>query len=301
MIRSMPRPIFWPLVLVAIGVVWLLTSLGVIAQPSLEILLRFWPVALIAIGLEVMVRPRWPIIGNLIALATVTLAVLAVIFARQLGFTSDGYWTSWVPFAWGRTAGSGHVISADRAVSGFDSVNFSSFGDLTIQPGDHDGLTIEAEDNVVPAILTEIRGGTLNISYAQEGGQMAVRPTQAVRLTLTVKQLATVILAGAGNVSLKGLQGDYLQTILSGAGNLDAAGQVKQLDAVLSGAGSYHGRSLQSEIANVTLSGVGSAEVWATQHLNVTVSGVGWVNYYGQPQVTKTVSGLGNVQSLGNK
>ena len=299
--RSMSRPIFWPLVLIAIGVVWLLSSFGVITELSPWVLLRFWPVALIALGLEIMIRPRWPFIANLVALATVTLAVLAVIFARQLGISSGGFWLSWIPFAGGNAAGSGHVITTTREVTDFDSITFSSFGDLTIRTGDHEGLTIEAEDNVVPEILTEMRGSTLVIRYAQQGGQMRVRPTQPVRLTLIVKQLQRVDLSGAGNVRVEGLQADHLQTTLSGAGNLEASGTVKQLDAVLSGAGSYQGGDLRAETATITLSGVGGATVWATQHLNVTVSGVGWVNYYGQPQLTRTVTGLGNVHSLGDK
>jgi uncharacterized protein YceH (UPF0502 family) len=125
---------------------------------------------------------------------------------------------SWIPFTGGSAAGSGHIITTTREVADFDSVTFSSFGDLTIRPGDHEGLTIEAEDNVAPEILTEIRGSTLYIRYGEQGGQMRVRPTQPVRLTLIVKQLRRVDHTGAGNVTVEGLQADHLQATLSGAG-----------------------------------------------------------------------------------
>ncbi len=301
MTQPLARPIFWPLMLVAIGLVWLLTSFGLIAQPDLTVLFRFWPVALVAVGLELIARPRWPIISNLVTVAIVTLAVAAVVFARPLGLSSNNVWFSWMPFPWGNEAGSGHIITQTRNVSGIDAVTFTSFGDLTIQQGDTEGLSLEAEDNVLPEIITEVKGSTLVIRYAQPNGQVRVRPTQSIKLTLTVKDLRQVTLSGAGDVHLEGLQSDYLQTTLSGAGSLRAAGAVRQLDVVLSGAGSFQGADLQAETADVTLSGVGNAVVWATQHLNVTISGVGWVEYYGNPQVTKTGGGLGDVRDLGDK
>jgi hypothetical protein len=246
-------------------------------------------------------RPRWPIVSNLITLAIVTLAVVAVVFARPLGLSTNNIWFSWMPFPWANEAGSGHVITQTRNVSDIDAVTFTSFGDLTIQQGDTEGLSLEAEDNVLPEIITEMQGRTLVIRYAQPNGQVRVRPTQSIKLTLTVKDLRQVTLSGAGDVHLEGLQSDNLQTILSGAGSLQAAGDVRQLDVVLSGAGSFQGANLQTEAADITLSGVGNAMVWVTKRLNVTISGVGWVEYYGSPLVTKNGSGLGDVRDLGDK
>ena len=86
--HTFSRPIFWPLVLIAIGTLWLLGNYGVISDLNLSVLLRFWPVLLIALGLDLIVRSRWPIAGNLIALATVTLMVVAVIFAPRMGLAA---------------------------------------------------------------------------------------------------------------------------------------------------------------------------------------------------------------------
>jgi hypothetical protein len=300
-LQSRPRPIFGPLLLVAIGIVWLLVAFDVIAPPNLGLLFRLWPVALIAVGLELILRPRWPVISNLVAVATVTLAVLAVLFARQLGLPTTNVWLSWAPFAWGSEAGSGRVITETRSVSGFDRVSFTSFGELVIQRGDTPGLTLEAEDNVLPEIITEVRGGTLVIRYAERNGQVQVRPTRSIILTLTVPDLTQLTLSGAGNVRVEDYQGEALQAILSGAGNLEVNGAVQSLDVVLSGAGSFHGADLKSEHATITISGVGNAVVWATQHLDVTLSGVGWVDYYGQPVVSQDGDGLGNLRALGDK
>lgn len=320
--RTFSRPIFWPLALIAFGVLWLLGNFHVISGANLWVLLRFWPVLLIALGLDLIVRQRWPLVGNLIALLTVTLAVLAVVFAPQLGLATSGSgWFGSIPFVWGGEPGSGHVMTETRPVSDFEAVSFSSFGEMTVVQGETESLSIQAEDNVLPEIRTQVRNGTLSIGYADENGWARVRPTQPIRFTLTVKHLNALDLSGAGSVVVKALTSDTLQIVLSGAGSLsceeleagdiglrlsgagsiDASGKATRLEARLSGFGSYKGGNLQSETADVTISGTGSAVVWATGHLDAHISGLGSVQYYGQPQVTKNVSGLGSVQPLGDK
>jgi hypothetical protein len=322
MSRALSRPIFWPLVLVAIGVLWLLGNFNVISSSNLGILLQFWPVLLIGLGLDLIVRPRWPMVGNLIAVLIVTGAVLAVVFAPRLGYVSAGsnWWTS-VPWMWGGKPGSGQVITEARPVRDFTAVSFDSQGELTIQQGEIESLKIEAETNVLPEILAEVRNGTLHIGYTDPNGWWNVRPTRPIRFTLTVKDLDDLTLAGAGSVVVKELRTDQLQTVLSGAGSLsledleaqdvrvrlsgagsvEASGTATQVDARVTGLGSYKGGDLQTESADVTLSGTGSAVVWATKFLNAHISGLGSVQYYGDPKVTQTVSGLGSVQRLGSK
>ncbi len=302
MSRTFSRPIFWPLVLIALGLLWLLSNFGVIAGVNPWVLLQFWPVLLIAIGLDLILRQRWPWAGNLIALVTVALAVLAVIFAPQLGWASTGGgWINSLPFGWGGSPGSGQVITDARTVSDFDAVSFSSFGDLTIQQGERESLTIEAEDNVLAEIRTVVRNGTLHIEYAEEGSWARVRPTKPIRFTLVVNTLTGLDLSGAGNVVVQDLKADQLQVTLSGAGSVTASGEVTELEARLSGLGSYEGKDLRAESVDVTISGAGSATVWAAKSLAARISGLGSVRYYGQPQVTEDVSGLGSIHRLGDK
>jgi hypothetical protein len=313
------RSIFWPLVLIAIGTLWLLGNYGVISDSNLWVLLRFWPVLLIALGLDLIVRSRWPIAGNLIALATVALAVVAVIFAPRLGLVvPGGGWFGPLPFMWSNAPGSGHVVTETRPVNDFDAVSFEAFGELTIAQGEAESLTIEAEDNVLSHIRAEVRGGTLHIGF---DNVFAINPTRPVRFKLVVKRLTRLELSGAGSVTATGLETDQLEVSLSGAGSLklenltadavnydlsgagsvEASGKASRLDAHLAGFGSYAGENFQSATADINLSGTGSATVWVTGRLDATISGLGSVEYYGQPTVSQNVSGLGNVRRLGDK
>lgn len=55
-----PRGLFWPLLLIALGLVFLLSNLGFIRGVSWLALASLWPLLLILIGLDVAFARRWP-------------------------------------------------------------------------------------------------------------------------------------------------------------------------------------------------------------------------------------------------
>ncbi len=217
--------------------------------------------------------------------------------------------------------GSGRLITEQRSVSGFSAVSFSGMGDITLSQGNQESLTIEAEDNIMPHILTQVRGGTLYISFDEPNRQNWIQPTRPIRFNLTVKDINSFDLSGAGNIQSANLKVDNLSINLSGAGNIkldhldateitsgisgagnvDIAGQATRQNIHLSGLGSYRTGDLQVQSATVEISGAGSATVWAKDSLTATISGAGSVEYYGNPQVNKNISGIGSVKSLGSK
>jgi Putative auto-transporter adhesin, head GIN domain len=209
--------------------------------------------------------------------------------------------------------GSGNVKSESRDVSGFDEVFLAGIGDLSIQQTGTESLTVEAEDNLLPLITTQVAGGRLTIGVKPGTN---IRPTRPIRYQLTVKQLSTIGLSGAGTVSasnltagamtvttsgagktsIAGLSATTLHVTLSGVGDVTISGQTQSQDVTLSGAGSYQARDLASNSASVRVSGTGSATVQVRDTLDAHVSGVGSVVYYGNPSVTKDVSGVGSVR-----
>lgn len=84
------RSLFWPILLIGVGVVWLLGNLGWIPTPSLRMLLRLWPLILIVIGLDIMFGRRSPIIGGLIGLGAVALVIALLLLAPSLGLDALG-------------------------------------------------------------------------------------------------------------------------------------------------------------------------------------------------------------------
>jgi len=215
-------------------------------------------------------------------------------------------------------SGNGDVSQEDRSVSGFDSLEINGLGDVTVELGEEESLTIEAEENLLPYLETYVRGSTLVIEI--EDGR-AIIPTKPVKFYLTVLSLEKVAVSGLGNISLPELEADQFSIDISGAGNIEIeslyadtfratmsglgdlnvnAGQVPTQTITISGSGKYSAAELDSENTTVSISGLGSATVRASQFLKVTISGSGNVNYFGSPQVDSEISGVGNLNRSGD-
>ncbi len=241
--------------------------------------------------------------GLLFTLLIVALATLACQFTISVPKT---------------VTGKGDVTQEDRSVSGFDSLEINGLGDVTVELGEEESLTVEAEDNLLPYLETYVRGSTLVIEV--EDGRTII-PTKPVRFYLTVVSLEKVAVSGLGNISLPELEADQFSIDISGAGNIEIdglyadsfrtsmsglgdlnvnAGQVATQTITISGSGKYSAAELESENATVSISGLGSATVRASQSLKVTISGSGNVNYYGDPQVDSEISGVGKLNRAGD-
>ena len=214
--------------------------------------------------------------------------------------------------ALGHVVGSGNVVTEQRDVGDFDEVALAGIGQLTITQTGSESLTIEAEDNILPLLTSEVQGRRLTLST--EPG-VHFTPKKPIRYTLTVKDLAAVRISGAGNVEIPalgtpslrldisgagnmtvtGLASDKLDVSMSGAGNTTCAGEVRDQDVRISGAGSYHGDDLASVTARAVISGTGSAHLRVSEQLDARVSGVGSIIYSGQPAVRNSVSGVGRI------
>jgi hypothetical protein len=218
------------------------------------------------------------------------------------------------------TTGSGTLVQEDRTVSNVQSVEFTSVGQLTIVQGGSESLVVEAEDNIISHITTDMHGTTLVIGF-DDGAQNMITPTRMISYTLTVTDLSDIELSGAGNISMDELTADTVTIQLSGAGNIDIGtltadsltvslpgagnisinGTVGEEGLELSGFGNFNANDLQASVANVNVSGAGNASVWVTDTLNVDISGAGSVEYYGSPDITQDISGVGVLNSRGNK
>jgi hypothetical protein len=213
------------------------------------------------------------------------------------------------------------IISEVRDVSGFDSVEFSTFGKLNILPGDTESLNISGPDNLVPEIATTVQNGKLTIRNKENFSVTNLNSGNILTFTLVVKNLTSFTTSGFGDVQIEALttpsmvitmsgaghlmqnqiSTDKLNVTISGLGGIEITGQARQASIELSGAGGVVAPDLKVQNANVTLSGLGGATIWVTDQLTGNISGAGSVTYYGNPQTNLQTNSLGKFISLGNK
>ncbi len=84
------RSLFWPILLIGVGVIWLLSNLGVIPRENLAMLGNLWPLILIVIGLYLLFGRQSPLVGALVGVVAVGLAVVVLIAGPTLGLSTSG-------------------------------------------------------------------------------------------------------------------------------------------------------------------------------------------------------------------
>jgi len=192
--------------------------------------------------------------------------------------------------------GNGTIVSENRMVNGFTGVNHAGEGSVHVTLGAAEALRVETDQNLLQHIITEVQGGVLQIRT--EGG-VDIVPTQTVEYFLTVVDLETVALSGAGTVEVpplavnqlslslggvgeidcSGLDALELHTMLTGVGDVRCDGQVDSQVVAVTGVGTYDAPNLFSREAIVTVGSEGSAKVNVSERLTATVTGFGSVTY----------------------
>ncbi len=215
--------------------------------------------------------------------------------------------------------GSGNVVTETRAVSGVRAISLSGLGEVLLTQTGEESLTVEADDNLMPYLRTEMRGGTLHLGLHADFKGANFRPSRPVRLHLTVGSIDGISISGSGmlradeleaegididvsgsgTVVVTSLRTGRLGAGISGSGQIQLGGAVGKQSVSISGSGSYRGMNLASDSATVDVSGSGVAVVWVERELSASISGSGSIAYYGGPNVSKSISGSGRLTPLG--
>jgi hypothetical protein len=206
--------------------------------------------------------------------------------------------------------GSGEVITEARTVEGFDEIDLRGMGEVRITVDGTETLTIEAEDNLIDDLTSDVRGSTLVL-----GMDRPIRPTEDIVFTVTMKALNGVEISGSGSVivsefstedftvevsgsgaaDISAIAARDIFARISGSGTITMVGDTGGLDLSISGSGAFNGEALEADTGDVDISGSGSATVNVSETLEVDVSGSGNVDYIGDPSVSVNTSGSGNV------
>ena len=188
-------------------------------------------------------------------------------------------------------AGSGVRKAEKRELKSFSAIDTTGAYEIHIACQKPVSFEIDADDNILPLIKTEVRDGILFVTSDQR-----YHTAKPVTLRINLPSLAAVTSRGAGEITIGDVNGDSLKLESMGAASIDAAGKAKSVAVSSTGAGKIDTSSLQAEKARVDVTGAASVEVYATEQLDVTVSGAGSVTYSGNPKVVnKHVSGVGSV------
>jgi hypothetical protein len=216
---------------------------------------------------------------------------------------------------WRRVRGNGNLVTANRNETNFNGVKSAGAFDLYITQGDVYEVKIEAEENLMKYIITEVDNGVLKVKVRN---RVNLRPKRDMKVYVKAPSYKVLAIAGSGNIvsespvklsdrielSIAGsgdikvgeLDAPEVKTSIAGSGNINIGGQTKTVEYRIAGSGDVKCRELKAENAEVHIAGSGNVWLFASQNLDVHIAGGGDVHYTGNPvNVKQKIAGSGNI------
>jgi hypothetical protein len=213
------------------------------------------------------------------------LPVVAVGLATTIGACSGTSSSS--------VTGSGELRTESRDIAGFSTIQVSGSGNVIIEQNGTESLSIEAEDNLLADLTSDVSDGTLRLGTT-EGA--ALRPTLPITYRVTVEELAGVQLSGSGSVTAAGITTPAIAIDISGSGDVTVTGTADDQVVTISGSGDYDAGDLATLNSTAEISGSGNLFVDVRDAFEARIDGSGSVTYTGDPQVVQAINGSGELR-----
>ena len=189
--------------------------------------------------------------------------------------------------------GSGNIISENRELTNFSSINLIGSMDVNIKFSDQYNCTVVSDDNLIPYIKTEVINNNFQISINNNYSS-----TEGIEVNVNALEYDEVSISGSGDINIIDFKNDNLSLNISGSGDITANGEVQTLIAKISGSGDIISAELISKSATITINGSGDAKIWASDSISAQINGSGNIDYYGNPKNVKSkINGSGDIIS----
>lgn len=209
--------------------------------------------------------------------------------------------------------GSGPKTTKTLQLDKFDGISLAISGDVFLKQGSTQSVKIEAQQNIIDLLKTEVQDGTWKIGFTKN-----VSEHDGVKIWITVPSIDKVSVSGSGDVigeSSFNVSGELAVSIsgsgsikldatsksmdvaISGSGDMNLSGSTGDCSMRISGSGDISAFGLQADTCDVRISGSGDSSVNVNRTLNVSIAGSGDVYYKGSPSVKSKISGSGDVVS----
>ena len=189
--------------------------------------------------------------------------------------------------------GSGNIISENRELTNFSSINLIGGIDVNIKFSDKYNCTVVSDENLIPYIKTEVVNNNLQISINKNYSSI-----EGIEVNVNAPEYDEVSISGSGDINIIDFKNDNLSLNISGSGDITANGEVQTLIAKISGSGDIISAELISKSATITINGSGDAKIWASDSISAQINGSGNIEYYGNPiNVQSKINGSGDIIS----
>ena len=189
-------------------------------------------------------------------------------------------------------AGTGEVTTEDRTAEDFQHLSVGGGLRVVVSVGTPASVTLSAQANLLPLVMTQVTGGQLIVNVAPPG----ISSLEPVTLTVVVPDLRSITLSGGALGSLDATTTE-LAIDVSGGAQLDATGRVSTLRLTASSGAQARLSGFVAESATVAMSGGSRAVLNVVNDVSGTADGGANLQLSQQPaSMTVTTSGGAIIQ-----
>jgi hypothetical protein len=209
--------------------------------------------------------------------------------------------------------GTGPIVTQTIDMQEFNSINLSIDANVIITKDDAQSVVIEAQQNIINNIRTNVNNDTWDIHYERN-----VDFHENVTIYINMRNIKRLSITGSGNISTEDeFDSENVDLEITGSGSIYFSGSAINTDSkitgsgditlegssdysriVITGSGDYDAYDFTSNSLDVNITGSGDAMVKVVNNLDVDISGSGSVFYKGNPSLNIDISGSGTVKSV---
>lgn len=210
----------------------------------------------------------------------------------------------------GNIRGNGKIEKEERKVESFKGVVAGGAFDVYLKQGNETSLFVEADENLLPVIKTEVRGDILRISTTE-----GIKNSNKLNIYITMPLLEKLEVSGACEVKGEGrfnmenleleasgaseveliINTSSLDLTMSGSSEVELSGNASEFEVQLSGASELEAFELITDKCEIEASGASSADIYVNIELEVNASGASDINYKGEAYSKADVSGAASL------
>lgn len=212
-----------------------------------------------------------------------------------------------------RIEGSKKVVTSVRDISIYDEVVSTGDFDVYISLADSTSLKVEAEDNLIPFIITKVSGQKF---YIEEKENYRLDNNKPMKIFITTPNIEGLKLTGSGIINCDSISGEFLsaeitgsgrilmsnvevddlEAEISGSGDIIISGEGVRTEYEITGSGSIRAIDFKHEESDSYVLGSGNIYVYATEYLKASITGSGNIYYRGYPDINKHITGTGDIK-----
>lgn len=208
--------------------------------------------------------------------------------------------------------GNRNVVSEHRKISSdFEGIKVSQGITVYLTQGNDTDLTVEADENIIDILITEVKGDVLHIYFDKN-----VNRAKARNVYLTAEDINNIRTSSGSHVKMEntlhaksmdlrsssgsGIRGDFdvskITCSTTSGANITISGSASFIGASASSGSHINARDLESKVSSADVSSGAGINLYAKDELTANASSGGNIGYYGNPEVVnKSKSSGGNI------